>query len=343
MIRNNRLAALLLTLVLLATGCAAHGEEAPAESPAPVVTEQTPVAVPEQEQTDPLMDAAAWLQEKTPEPTVNSIGGEWLVLGMARSGVEVPDGYFEAYYQNVEAHVAACQGVLDARKYTEYSRVILALTAIGKDPADVAGYNLLAPLADYDQTVFQGINGPVFALLALDSTGYSLPECPAGKTQATRETYLQMLLDKELEGGGWSFAGGAVEADMTAMALQALAKYRDVEPVAEAVERGVEILSGLQNEQGGFTLNGEASCETAAQVVVALTELGIRPDEERFVKNGVSALDWLLSFRTADGGFSHLPGGEADQMATEQAFYALAAVYRLETGMSSLYDMQDVG
>ena len=44
---------------------------------------------------------------------------------------------------------------------------MLALTAIGKDPASVAGFNLLKPLADFEQVTKQGINGTIFALLAL--------------------------------------------------------------------------------------------------------------------------------------------------------------------------------
>ena len=133
-----------------------------------------------------------------PQPTYGSVGGEWAVFGLARSGVAVPKEYFEVYGENVAAYTAEHGGVLHAKKVHGYSRVILAWTALGKDTADVGGFNLLVPLADFDQTVFQGINGPIFALLALDSGAYDIPENTAGTTQATRDGYVDYILNAEL-------------------------------------------------------------------------------------------------------------------------------------------------
>jgi len=335
---------LLVVLVLALAACGKEAETVQSPEPQevqPAVQEET-VQEPAVEEQTPLERAAAYLISAVQDPTVGSTFGDWAVLGLARSGVDVPEGYFETYYKNVETYVRDCQGVLDTRKYSEYSRVILALTAIGKVPNDVAGYDLTAPLGDYDQTVFQGINGPAFALLALDSANYEMPVCPEGKTQAIREDYVLLLLEKELEGGGWSFAGGTMDADMTAMVLQALAKYQDAEPVAEAVERGINALSAVQNANGGFSVGGEENSEVVSQVIVALGELGIPLDDPRFVKDGKGLMDALISYQNGDGGFSHLPGGKTDQMATEQAFYAMVAAQRLADGKSALYDMNDV-
>ena len=44
-------------------------------------------------------DTAKYLYESVPDPQVGSIGGEWVVLGLARSGADIPDEYFENYYQ----------------------------------------------------------------------------------------------------------------------------------------------------------------------------------------------------------------------------------------------------
>ena len=71
-------------------------------------------------------------------------------------------------------------GVLSAQRYTEYARAVLALTSIGFDVTDVAGYDILEPLADYASVCRQGVNGPLWALIALDSYGYDIPEAPAG-------------------------------------------------------------------------------------------------------------------------------------------------------------------
>ena len=275
-------------------------------------------------------------------PAYGTVGGEWLVLGLARSGLEVSDEYYETYFQNLSAYTAQQAGVLHAKKYTEYSRVILAVTAIGRDPADVGGFNMLLPLADFEQTVFQGINGPIFALLALDSGNYEIPENTVESTQATRDLYVDYIINAQLEKGGWSLMGGEAEIDVTAMALQALAKYQDRKDVASAVEKGLALLSERQNEQGGYQYNAaeEASSESVSQVIVALAELGIALDDPRFVKNGNTLLDALMQFRQEDGGFSHLIGGETDLLATEQAFYALVAANRIARGESSLYRMK---
>ena len=114
-----------------------------------------------------LEKTACYLQAQVAEPGAGSIGGDWLIFGLARSGVKVSQKYFDTYYKNVEAAVREKNGILSERKYTEYSRTVLALTAIGKDPASVAGFNLLRPLADFEQVAKQGINGTIFALLAL--------------------------------------------------------------------------------------------------------------------------------------------------------------------------------
>lgn len=293
-----------------------------------------------------LDSCAQMLLDSTPQPGFGSVGGEWLAFGLARWGGDVPQEWFDSYYEAVVAHVEACGGVLHERKYTEYSRVILALTAIGKDPANVGGYNLLVPLADYEKTVFQDVNGPAFALLALDSGNYEIPETTGGGTQATREMYVDNILSKELPGGGWALSGSTADTDITAMALQALAKYRDRQDVADAVDRALVLLSERQNEHGGFsTINPDGSesetSESVSQVIVALTELGIPMDDPRFVKNGNTLQDRLFDFMTGDYGFGHVLNDDTNLLATEQAFYALVALQRAGQGQASLYSMAE--
>lgn len=297
-----------------------------------------------EQQQEALADAVAktgkFLHNSVADPTFGSVGGEWMILGLARSGLEIPDEYFETYFQNVSAYTAQQGGILHAKKYTEYSRVILAVTAIGKDPSDVGGFNMLQPLADFEQTVFQGINGPIFALLALNSGNYEIPENTVGSTQATRDLYVDYIVNAQLADGGWSLMGDEAEVDLTAMALQALAQYRDRKDAADAIEKGLLLLSQKQNEHGGFTAYNAESSESISQTIVALTELGISLEDTRFVKNGSTLLDALLRFRQTDGSFAHLLDGEADLLSTEQAFYALVAAERLAKGESSLYQMK---
>ena len=291
-----------------------------------------------------LEKTAGYLQAQIAEPGTGSVGGDWLIFGLARSGVKVPQKYFDAYYENVEAAVREKNGVLSDRKYTEYSRTVLALTAIGKNPADVAGFDLLKPLADFEQVTRQGSNGTIFALLALDSGNYEMPENPDAAVQATRQMYVDELLARALPDGGWTLTGGEPDVDITAMTLQALAKYRDQADVTAAVERGLAVLSSLQEPDGGYVSWGSSNSESVAQVIVALTELGVPLDDERFTKNGITVEDALLRFAQENGAFVHVRDGSGgdDGMATEQAFYALAAIHRAETGETTLYDMTDV-
>ena len=288
-----------------------------------------------------LEKTARYLQAQVPEPTCTAVGGDWLVFALARSGVKVPQKYFDTYYKNTEEYVSSVNGVLSRKKNTEYSRVILALKAIGKDPRNVAGFDLLLPLGNFDETVSQGVNGAIFALLALDSKNYEIPANPAADTQATRELYVEEILRREIPTGGWALTGGEPDADVTAMALQALAKYREDADVLAAVERGVTALADLQEPNGAYTSWGEENSESVSQVIVALTELGISPDDERFVKNGQTLEQVLLRFAQEDGSFRHTADGKSDEMATEQVLYALTAISRAQDGRTALYDMTD--
>ncbi len=275
-----------------------------------------------------LADTAAYLQKTVPDPTVASVGGEWAVIGLARGGFAVP----ESYYTNVEAYVKGCKGVLHERKYTEYSRVVLALTAMGKDPTNVAGFDLTNPLQDFEKTVWQGINGPIWALIALDSGNYAC---------SLRQNYINYILEKEIPGGGWALAGSTPDADIIGMALQALAKYQNQAAVKAASDRALTWLSKNQNADGSFSTTGKENCESTVQVLVALCELGIPLEDSRFVKNGNSVMDGLMTYYVPGGGFTHVKEahGGNDLMSTEQGFYALVAADRASKGKASLYRM----
>ncbi|RAV23452.1 DUF4430 domain-containing protein [Paenibacillus contaminans] len=303
-----------------------------------------------------IEETAAYMQQSIPDPAVASIGGEWTVLSLARSGVQVPASYFEKYYANLEETLKAKSGKLHAVKYTEYSRVMLALTSIGKAVDDAAGYSMIDKLADFDTLIKQGINGPIFALIALDSKKFDIPIVSGVKTQTTREMLIDFILKRELSGGGWALGekAEAADPDITAMAIQGLTPYYDTnEAVHAAIDRGISWLSQNQQADGGYASWQSANSESVAQVVVALTGLGIDPQSDpRFVKNGRSALEALLGFAVQGGGFYHImPGGidnggakpgDVDPMATDQAMYALVAYDRYLNGQNRLYDMTDV-
>ncbi|MBQ7974261.1 MAG: S-layer homology domain-containing protein [Clostridia bacterium] len=265
-------------------------------------------------------ETASYIYETVSLPEVGSVGGEWSVIGLARSDMTIPDEYFDGYYERVEKYVKDRSGILHERKYTEYSRVIIALTAIGRNPSDVGGYNLLMPLGDYSKTVWQGINGAVWALIALDCGDYEIPLNPNAEIQATREMYIDYILEKQLPDGGWAMQGTEPNADITGMALQALSGYRSMEKVNTAVEKALSCSRTMSyNNSEGYV-----------QMIVAYCGLGIEPPFE--IPD---------EYRTGRG-FRHLlTDTDINLMATEQCLYALVAVERFENGKPWLYDMSD--
>ena len=273
-----------------------------------------------------------------------SIGSEWTVLGLARDG-SITDVFKETYLVNLKDYLHTNSGVLAAPggNYTEYSRVILALTALGEDPSDIAGYNLFARLAEFENVKAQGLNSIAYALIALDSKNYEIPLLPAfsSYTNTTRDMLIAQLLSVQLKDGGWAISPSMPNStiDYTTMAIQALAPYYGkISDVTAALDRAIIRLSQLQMDTAGY-----GSSENDAQVIVSLNALDISLDDEAFIKNGKTIYDDLLSFyNVTTGAFSHTVGTADNAVSTEQAMYALVSLYRAITGVNTLYDMTDV-
>ena len=286
-----------------------------------------------------LRKALANIKKTVPTPTIGSSSGEWAVLALARGNADVLNSYYDGYYDRVVAYVRTniSSGKLNADKSTDNARIALALTAIGEDPTSVGGHNLLTALDDVTYDLKQGINGPIWALIALDSKNY---------TSSSRDELIEAILGNRTSDGGWALDGTVTDVDMTAMAIQALAPYyKSNKNVQDVVDAALAWLSTKQSSDGGFSSWGNANAESCAQVIVALSALNIDADtDSRFVKNGHSALENLLTFEQADGSFLHtLPGSDKDnnQMSSEQGTYALVAYDRFKTGKNSLYNMTD--
>lgn len=296
-------------------------------------------------------DTKKYIQNNVPAPVVASDRGEWAVLGLARAGVELSDAYIQAYYGKVVAYVQKNMGadgvLVDPESHnptvTDNERIILALTAIGKDPANVGGKNLLTALQDRNimqvtDTSDTDINGLVFGLLALNSGNY------------TQDSYwlVQAILTQQNADGSWSSSADTKpvgDVDMTAMALQALAPYYNEggdTTVNAAVDKALQWLSAK------YKNTGYTSAESCAQVVVALSALQLNANSDSsFVKTvdgaPTSVLGDLLRYYLGEGqGFKHAASGKtADQKATEQALYAMAAYERYCRRTKALYDMTD--
>lgn len=274
-------------------------------------------------QADILSGSVAFLIECEPVPT---FGSEWTMLALAKSGLELPDNYVETYYENVEQYVVEQEGVLHHVKYTEYARLVMALTAWGYDPTNVAGYDMVKPLTEYDKVTWQGVNGAIWALLALNQGSYESETC---------EGYVTYILDSQLDHGGWSLFGEVSDPDVTAMAVQGLVRYRSREEVETAMTLAVECLAEIQQTDGTFASNGVTNLESVAQVMLALDVVGVDFDDQRFVKEENTLGEVLLTYKTGTGGFAHELGGNTDLIATQQAMMALSVSIRAQEHESS--------
>ena len=267
---------------------------------------------------------------------------EWIVLGLARSG-KLSEADAKKYCDRIAAYLKNKNSEkLNSNISSDNSRLILALTSLGNNPTDINGYNLINPLADMEYIMKQGLSGPVWALIALDSHNYQIPNAGNNKNQTTRKGLVSAVLSKQFKEGGWAFSGTKSDVDMTCMVLQALAPYymKGDNTVDSAVAKALAWLSSTQKADGSFT----SSSESHSQVIVALTRLGIDPEKDtRFVKGENSALDALMKFYVSDGGFKHvLENATLNSLATQQGYYALTAYYRFKNNMSPLFDMNDI-
>ena len=271
--------------------------------------------------------------------------GTWNVIGINRSSLGASTKYNQAYYENVYTELESKNWVLTTSKYTEYSKLILGLTAIGKDATNINGHNLLSYLSDFSKVTKQGFNGPVWALIALNChPSYSIPTKAGVTEQTTEEGLIQYLLAGETTSGGWALSGDKPDADVTGMTIQALsAYYGKRDDVTGAIDRALLWLSESQMESGGYGTMDEETAESAAQIITALASIGLDPaQDERFIKNGKWPLTGLFQYYLPEGGFMHVAGGVVNGIATEQGLYATVAYKRMQQGKTFLYDMSDL-
>ncbi|MBQ7293421.1 MAG: hypothetical protein IJW79_06755 [Clostridia bacterium] len=298
-----------------------------------------------------VLDATlAQLAATVTAPAFGTDAGEWTVLSLARGNYYAKDNkYFTDYYDrivetvNTTAASVNMNGALHKNKSTENSRLIVALSALGKDATAVGDWNLVEAYSanGMDWIKKQGLNGTIWALIALDSNNYATSDA------TIRQQCVDAILAAQHNDGGWALQANkdyASDPDVTGMALTALYPYRDQEAVASACETAFECLSEMQHENGTFASGGSECAESCAWVIVSCTTWGINPDtDSRFIKNGNSVVDGLLTHYLEDEAkFQHIVGAGSNAMATDQSCYALVAYDRFINNNKALFDYSDV-
>ncbi len=318
----------------------------PDPDPNPGTQEETREA---QDVTQVLNATLAQMATTVKEPSFGTNAGEWTVFSLARGGYFAKDDqYFADYYAriaetvNTEAAQVNLNGALHKSKSTENSRLIMALSAIGKDATSVGNWNLVEAYSanGINWIKKQGINGTIWALIALDSNNYATSD------PTLRQQCVDSIINAQHDDGGWSLVTNKAQTsnvDITGMALTALGPYRNQPKVAAACQEAIEWLSKAQLATGGFPYGEGETSESCVWAIVALTTWGINPDtDSRFIKNGKSAVDNLLGYYLEkEHMFAH-QGTSSNAMATDQACYALIAYQRFINNESALYDYSDV-
>lgn len=317
------------------------------EQPAPEEPDAPEQSGEAQDVSSVLNATMAKLAATVTAPAFGTDAGEWTVLSLARGGYYAKDNtYFTDYYArivetvNETAASVNMNGALHKNKSTDNARLIVALSSIGKNATSVGDWDLVNAYSanGFSWIKKQGINGTIWALIALDSNNYETSDT------TIRQQCVDSILSLQLEDGGWALSGTVSDPDITGMALTALYPYRDQSAVAAACAEAFACLSAMQHDNGTFASGGSECAESCAWVIVATTTWGINPDtDSRFIKNEKSVVDGLLAHYLADSAqFQHTIGAGANGMATDQSCYALAAYDRFINGETALFDFSDV-
>ena len=265
---------------------------------------------------------------------------DWVLmnLGFAEcTGKPVTPGDKLPYNLDIYDQVAE----LAPNKMTDYGRIIMMLTALGIDASKLDAYgdgepfkdasgkvvhNLVEELYKYNKSYT--INGPIFALIALDMGNYTVPK----DAKWTRENLLKTILAHPYGSDGWGI-------DMVAMLMQSLYPYIN-DPtygaqVKAKLQEGYDIILGYKSASSvepmgsdySFFSWGTTNSESAAQVICAMCVMGVDvgydPNFSDYANKQGVLYSWLNRFLCSnETGFGHTDNGY-NEMATYQSMYAL--------------------
>lgn len=263
-------------------------------------------------------------------------GAEWSIFTLLRAGGSLKQRDLDAYYASLCEEVTSGNRLLP----TDLFRMVVTLLAMGKDPTDVAGVNLVEMLYSYPNLDRMTSNMMAYTLLALDSKAYDVPQTGTW----TRQVLVEKLLTFQNPCGGFGLSSAdTYGVDITAMVLQALAPYRHIPQVQQAFDRALDYLRREMTNDCGYINEGDDNGCTAAQVLTALAVAGIDPldPDQGFTRGNYNLVKKLDGFRRDTGFTTYMKSQEPDGMGTVQIGYALEAYRRFAAGENALYDLRE--
>ncbi len=245
---------------------------------------------------------------------------EWYVVALSRyqNGLD-----FSSCVQSLDSYITA-----QNLRATDKQRIAIAYTVMGV-------YNDFV-VATLKNTIGSlGIMSYIYGLILTDCGSYTNTTC-------SREDILDMLLSLQNNDGGWALTGTVSDVDVTAMAVQAMARYNDYAKVKISIDKALSFLSQRQKSDGDFQSYGTPNAESTAQVMMALNALNINyKTDKRFIKNGKTVYDGMMKYQCTDGGFSHIVGTKSNAMATVQILCALVSIQHYEKNLPSFFAFMD--
>lgn len=254
---------------------------------------------------------------------------EWMNLGFYQKKLgNLDDGF----------SITECIKRLDTTTnvaMTNIDRKIMTLTARGIDCTKLSKYNNGEPFIDakgnevddfvsilYNYSGGYTINGPIFALNALDMGNYTIPE----NAVWTREKLLETILNHKYLSDGFGL-------DMVTMLMQSIAPYQNDPVYGERVKaklwEGFDIVmdsfgTDPFDNPFGVQWGGVYTSEGASQIICAFSAMGVDVHTDVRLNNGKdSVLTSFLNYADFDEGyFAHSNTTPKNAMATYQGCYA---------------------
>ena len=255
---------------------------------------------------------------------------EWMNLGFYQHKLTNLDNGFS---------IAECIVRLDTTTnvaMTNIDRKIMTLTARGIDCSKLSQYNNGEPYVDakgnkvdnltevlYNYRGGWTINGPIFALIALDMGNYTIP----ADAFWTRDKLLETILNHKYLSDGFGL-------DMVTMLMQSIGPYMDDpvygERVRAKLDEGLEIVldsfgsKNVYKNPYGVQWGGVYTSEGSAQIVCAMSAMGVDCHTDPRMSNGTqSALTALLDYADySEGYFAHTNTTPKNALATYEGCYA---------------------
>ena len=296
------------------------------------VTDKTPAADLTKEATNAIATCVNGYQTAKKDVTCQ-FGAEWVMLGRLRA-LDGAQGW-KTKNADIQTYVGSVMTAIQSGKLsketvpTTIERVVLTLTALGLDATNFCGQDLTAWLYENQDWSNHVSSDLIWGLIALDSGKYTAAD-------GYREALIQHLTEYQNQDTGaffYSHGYSADDVDMTAMAMIALAPYKDSNATAKKMyDAGWKYIESKKDDQGNYGGKSYDPCCTNAYVVIAKCAAG-----ETGIEDTVS---WMLKNCLGEKGFNLK--GEYNGMSTYQGMMSMAAYQRAKAGKADLFAMSDV-